>query len=256
MMTFVVPFRSKASSNNWNYHSALLYRTIVSLLNQADRNFKVIVVYTDYPEQMIENENLIWLHFPFPFLKVRDITDYETYAKIYFSKEKFAEYAMDQARKSIYGSQLAKELGAKYIMSVDADDLVSNKIAKFVNKGYVHLDGKNYVYRYPKNLNQFCGSSYIVRTDLVSIPDFKSKNLLDYNFFSSHAWLKDRLRDYKNAILEPLPFYAIIYILNTGSWMDYGKTFEGGIMKKWAKLFLYGQFIKNELKKEFKIQKI
>jgi hypothetical protein len=190
MMTFVVPFRSKASSNNWNYHSALLYRTIVSLLNQTDRNFKVIVVYTDYPERVIESENLIWLHFPFPFLTVRDITDYETYAKAYFSKEKFAEYAMDQARKSIYGSQLAKELGSKYIMSVDADDLVSNKIAKFVNtygdienpgwfvnKGYVHLDGKNYVYRYPKNLNQFCGSTYIDRTDLVSIPDFDSQNL-------------------------------------------------------------------------------
>lgn len=268
MMSFVIPFRSKSSSANWPYHSALLYRTIKSVLNQSDNKFKVIVVYTDYPERVIEHENLTWLHFPFPFLTIREINDYESYAKQYFAKEKYAEYAMDQARKSIYGSKLAKEMGCKYIMSVDADDLVSNKIAQFVNKfeskenpgwfvnkGYVHLDGKNYVYRYPKNLNQFCGSTYIVRSDLVSIPDFRSRNLLEYNFFSSHAWLKNRLRDYKNAILKPLPFYAIIYILNTGSWMDYGKGFEGARFKKWAKLFLYGQFIEKRLRREFMINK-
>lgn len=269
MIAFVVPFRSKSSSGNWPYHCALLNRTIASITNQLDKEFKAIVVYTDYPENAIENKNVTWLHFPYPFLTTSEIDDYESYAKQYFAKEKFAEYAMDQARKSIYGSKYAKEAGCKYIMSVDADDLVSNEISGFVNshdnktnagwfvnKGYVYLEGRNYVYRYPKNLNQFCGSTYIVRTDLVSVPDFESKNLLDYNFFSSHAWLKDRLKDYKNAVLHPLPFYAITYVLNTASWMDYGNKFQKKGIKKLAKLILYGQFIKSRLRSKFDIYKI
>lgn len=264
MLTFVVPFRSKASSKDWNYHCALLNRTIRSILNQTVDNFKVIVVYTDFPEEKIENKNLIWLYFPFQFLTVHEIADYESYAKQYFAKEKYAEYAMDQARRSIYGSQLARELGSSYIMSVDADDLVSNKIAEFVeehkniknsgwyvDRGYIYLDGKNYIYRYPKDINHFCGSTPIINTKLVPISDFKSTNLLDYNFFSSHAWLKYRLKDYYNSILEPLPFYAIVYVLNNQSWMNYGKSFEGNRIKKIAKLLLFGQFTTKKFIEEF-----
>lgn len=267
MISFVVPFRSKASSNNWPYHSSLLLRTLHSIINQVDKNFKVIVIYTDYPENKIEHPNLIWLKYPFSFLTTNDITDYESYAKQYFTQPKFAEFAMDQARRSIYGSKLALELGSSHVMSVDADDLVSNKIAWFVNqqenkvkpgwfvnKGYVYLDGKNYIYRYPKNMNHFCGSTHIVRADIISIPNFESRNLLEYNFFSSHAWLLTRLAQYQNIKLEPLSFSAIIYILNNVSWMGYGKSFEGGPVKKLAKLLLYGQLLGNNLKNEFGLE--
>lgn len=269
MIAFVIPFRSKATSDNWPLHSSLLLRTLNSLLNQTDKNFLVILVYTDLPDFRLDHENLVWLQFPYDFLKVKDIDDYESYAKPYFSTEIFAEYGMDQARKSTYGCKLAKEMGSEYIMSVDADDLVSNKMAKFVNlnssssnpgwyvnKGYVFVEGTKYIYRYPKNLNSFCGSTYIVRADLVSIPDFKSRNLLDYNFFSGHVWLKERLKQYHNAVLLPFPLYAIIYILNSVSW---GGTFfiysKKGILK-WVKIILYGQLLSKKIKNEFHLNKI
>jgi hypothetical protein len=269
MMAFVIPFRSKASSDHWKFHSALVNRTIKSILNQVNKDFKVIVVYSDYPENKVDSEFVIWLHFPFPFLKVQDITDYESHGKQYLKTDRDIEFSMDQGRKSIFGSSFAKDLGCNYIMSVDADDLVSDKISQFVadnaaancpgwyvEKGFVYDENKDRLYRYPKKFYDFCGSSYIVRTDLISIPDFESKNLLDYSFFSGHSWLIILLRDYKNAILQPLPFYGAVYILNPVSWGNSGKIFLKTGLKKWAKILIYGQFIHSKLRKQFTLHKI
>jgi len=269
MMAFVIPFRSKASSDNWRYHSALLNRTIKSISNQLNSDFRIIVVYSDYPENKIDSEFIIWLHFPYPFLKVQNITDYESHAKKYLKTDRDVEFSMDKGRKSIFGSRHAKGLDCNYIMCVDADDLVSNKISEFVadnngtncpgwyvDKGYVYIENKNLLFHYPKKFYNFCGSSYIVRSDLVSIPDFESKNLLEYCFFEGHAWLIIFLRDYKRAILQPLPFYGVIYILNSVSWMNSQASFINKGLKKWAKMLLYGQVKYAGIKKEFTLFRI
>jgi hypothetical protein len=268
MLAFVIPFRSKQSSNNWEYHSQLLNRTIQSICNQTNKDYRVIVVYTDLPENKIEHGHVFYLHFPYSFLNAREITDFDSYVKQYYT-ETYAQIEMDQARRIIYGCKHAIEQQCTYIMSVDADDLVSNKIASFisnnensedagwyVNKGYVYLEGKNFVYRYNKNLNQFCGSTNIIRADLVSIPDLESRNLLDFNFFSSHAWLKDRLQEYKNAAIRPLPFRGVVYVLNDVSWTNYGASYKGKGLKKWAKLFLLGQLINKKLRMQFGVYSI
>jgi hypothetical protein len=268
MVAFIVPFRSKDSSKNWSFHSQLLNRTLQSITNQTNNNFKVIVVYTDFPENRYESKFVTWLHFPFPFLKVKDITDYE-YAKQYFTKEEYAEFSMDQGRKSIYGANFARQSGYNYIMSVDADDLVSNKIVQFVedenqnnhsgwyvNKGYVYIENKNLLFRYPRNMNHFCASSYIVRQDLIYIPSVDSRDMLEYSFFSGHSWLLNRLKEYNNVVLQPLPFYGIIYILNSVSWMNSGSTFLSNGLKKWAKIFFYGQINYARIKKEFSFFRI
>ncbi len=265
MIAFIVPFRSKISSSNWVYHSALVNRTLTSLCNQVNKNFKVIVVYTDFPENKIENEHITYLDFPYPLLKANEITDFDSYVKKYYETG-YAQNEMDQARRTIFGCRHAIEMGCTYMMSVDADDLVSDKVSAFVqqhadtmpagwyvNKGYVYLEGANYMYRYPRNLYQFCATAYIIRADLITIPDMSSKNLIDYNFFSSHAWLKERLRDYKQTIIAPLPFSAVVYILNTASWTNYGSKFKGSGIRKWAKLILYGQRIGKKLRNEFSI---
>ena len=269
MIAFIVPFRSKASSQNWNFHSVLLNRTLKSISNQTNSNFKVIVVYNDFPENKFESDSITWLHFPFPFLKIKDITDYQSDAKRYFVKDQYAEFSMDQGRKSIFGADFARKAGYRYIMSVDADDLVSNKIAQFVddkiesapsgwyvNKGYVYLEGKNLLFRYPRHMNQFCGSSYIVREDLISIPSFDSRSMLDYSFFSGHAWLLNRLKENNNVLLQPLPFYGIIYILNSVSWMNSGASFLNKGLRKWAKILVYGQVNNDKIKKEFALFRI
>jgi hypothetical protein len=269
MIAFVIPFRSKATSDNWSFHSALLNRTIQSMLNQSNSDFRVIVVYSDYPENKIDSKFVIWLHFPFPFLKVDDITDYESHGKRYLRTNRDIEFSMDQGRKSIFGSRHAKDLGCNYIMSVDADDLVSNKISQFVadnketncpgwyiDKGYVYDENKDQLFRYPRKFYDFCGSSYMIRTDLVSIPDFESKNLADYSFFSGHSWLIILLRDYKNVTIEPLPFYGAIYIINSVCWGNSGSLFLKNGLKKWAKILIYGQIIHDDLRREFALHKI
>jgi len=267
MLGFVVPLRSKSSSNNWAYHSELVFRTLTSICNQTSKDFIVIVVYTDYPERMVENDKVIYLKYPYPFLISHEITDAGCDTLRYFPKRNL-EILMDQARRTMVGCKCAIDRGCKYLMEVDADDLVSNKIAAFVerasnitppgwfiNKGFVYIEGSKIIYRYTK-LNLICGSTHIVRADLLNIPDFSSKNYLDYNFFSSHSWIRIRLRTYKEVEIQPLPFGGIIYVLNPGSWTNISRKFQSTGVKKWAKLLLYGQRLTYSLKTEYCLEKI
>ncbi|HVZ96960.1 MAG TPA: hypothetical protein VG847_08805 [Chitinophagaceae bacterium] len=262
MIGFVVPFRSKASSNNWPLHSRLLHRTIQSICNQPDTRFRVIVVYTDLPENKTEHPNVIYLHFPFHFLKANEIGDYESFATKYYSP-KDLENAMDQGRRILFGCKEAKRLGCNYIMSVDADDMVSNKIVGYINKlgesgipgwyvkkGYVCIENKSIVYRQPDKMNLINGSTYIIHRNIIPDPDFNSDRLTDFNFFSAHGWLRARLSQ-NNIELLPLPFYAILYSLNSESWTYNSYNFENKGIRKILKRLLRGSFFTAGIFEEF-----
>lgn len=263
MIGFVVPFRSKDSSSNWNLHVNLLYRTVKSICNQTDLRFFAFVVYTDMPERKVEHENVTYIRYPFPYLKAEEILDYESYGKLYYTPND-AQNAMDQGRKILYGCAQAKLQGCDYIMSVDADDLVSSRISEYVNKslsskapgwyiskGYVLLEDKKLLYRQPGKMNEINGSTHIIYKDLIPSPDFASRKLMDFNFFSAHGWLRYRLLQYENINLFPLPFYAVLYSMNSGSWMYGRQKFENTGIRKIIKYVVRGCFSKRKIVHEF-----
>jgi hypothetical protein len=231
MLGFIVPVKPKEYSKNWDLDNLLLERTIRSICNQENDDFKLIVVYTDKPEINFSHKNLVLLKFPYPEIKIDGITDFNGLKRWYTPV--FAERMMDKGRKIIFGCQKAKNLNCTYLMGVDSDDLVSSRLASFVKKnceegyagwrivnGYVYQESsliavKHY---YIWGLN---GSTHIIRSDLVEIPDFETDfNLFHYSLFQSHGYTYQRLIDFKKEILQPLPFYGVIYLVHRNNYSN------------------------------------
>jgi len=99
------------------------------------------------------------------------------------------------------GCKVAKELGCKYLMAVDSDDLVSNQLADYVNgnlsqraagwrflNGYMYEEGSKIILK-NHEIWGINGSTHVIRADLVDIPDLKTNyNLFDYSLFEGHAY--------------------------------------------------------------------
>ncbi len=62
--SIIIPFRPKAESIDWERESRLLSQTITSVLRQTFSAFKVFVLYTDQPSELIEHEKIAYVEFP------------------------------------------------------------------------------------------------------------------------------------------------------------------------------------------------
>jgi hypothetical protein len=268
MLAFVIPLRSKVSSRNWTLEVRLLERTIQSILNQTDPHFNIYLVYTDKPDINIIHPKLHFIQFPHPFLPFDHIIDIKS-PKVKVYSPKWVEGEMDKGRKICLGCKIAIEEGHKYIMQVDADDLVSNRICSFVNfnleqnkagwyvdKGYIYQEGRGYLLKQPANMNYLNGSTNIIRADLVPIPDFRSHKTEDYFFFITHGYLKNRIKHMYNEEIEPLPFYANIYVVSGNNHSAIVQSVSAISIKNLAKVILRGVVLTSSIKESFRLYKI
>lgn len=65
MLTFVIPVKSERVSSNWSKFCRLFERTLISVCNQTDTNFKVIVVCHEIPQIEFKHNNVCYLHADF-----------------------------------------------------------------------------------------------------------------------------------------------------------------------------------------------
>ncbi|HLP36083.1 glycosyltransferase family A protein [Lacibacter sp.] len=262
----IIPFRPNAESVNWNKESALLQQTIQSVLRQTFTSFKVFVVYTDAPSVVIDDAKVEYHEFPYGYKSYLELENREDLLSK-FKSEKMVTRRWDKARKLCYGSKLAKDAGCDYIMALDADDLLSNRflayMAKdaqkdkrkgwFVEKGYLYRENSNYLVKVPKNMRFLNGSTHILHSDLVKIPDFASLDWLDYNLFTDHGWIKHRLEEYYGALLYPIPFPALVYVVHRSNISQVGKKEFGFNLKSIVKRILRGKLLTTSLREEFNI---
>ncbi len=208
MLAFIVPFRSKTVSSDWPAVTWLLNRTLISICNQTNTNFKVFVACHEIPEIKFTKDTrveFLQVDFPPPILKneASDVWLKET----------------DKGKKIKFAVDYAKSKGASYVMTVDSDDCISNRICDFVSKnakvsiagwyvkkGYLYPEGKRYTYLNLKNFNTLCGSCVIMKPELI---DFMYKE----NFWFDHE--RTILND--NIILLPLPFPGALYSMLNGT---------------------------------------
>jgi hypothetical protein len=114
--TFIVPVKPKAVSANWELVLANLHATVRSVLGSADPNFRLLLAShddLDLPEDP-RIESFI-VDFPHTEIVKSGIKD-------------------KQAKLRFLGSVLRSEQYAGYVMFLDADDLVSNKLVGYVRK--------------------------------------------------------------------------------------------------------------------------
>jgi len=204
---FLIPLRNASVARNWESCVELCIKTILSASQQTAHEdcFQVVLVCRDFPEISLPS-NVKILRAPFPDPEPNwESQHVDKYAKIRFGLEHLVEQA------------------PLYIMKLDADDLVSNKIVSwvladdnkngyYVDKGYRWFSGRKWM-EPVDNFHSECGSSnilYVEKNDLLKDNIYESKILkLGHNITVQY------FNDIKKPLKE-IPFSAVIYRKSNG----------------------------------------
>lgn len=263
---FVIPLKPKIKSGNWSDDCKVLNKTLQSLINQISPHFRAYVIYSDMPDFILEDKRIQYIHFPYGFQEFKDIPQKEILLKD-CKTENMVVRRWDKGRKVTYGSKIAIENNCHYIMSLDADDLVSNKLVEFIennhrnykvpgwiiDKGYVYKENSRYLVRVPRKMNYLNGSTIILHTNLIKIPDFSSAKYLDYNLFTDHGWAYDRMKIEYGVELELVKFPAVVYVVHGNNASFINRSEFGFTIKNVIKRILRGVFITSRIKNEFSL---
>jgi hypothetical protein len=268
MLAFIIPFKPKRNSANWASDSENLKNTLLSILEQTNTAFQVMVILHDMPLDPLLHEQVTYSRFPGAYCTYDQLEDgVEQLKGNAYLKERDVEYLFDQGRKQMYGANIAIEQGFEYIMSVDADDLVSKHLVQyimqnsqpgimgwFVDKGFFYIKNENIFIRRPYAMNVYNGSTNIVHKNYIPHFDIAVLRLGDINFFSSHAYLATRLKESYGKVLRPLPFYAIVYVVTDQNWRASSVDLKGKSLIQQLKFQLRKVLFTKRLYKEFYIK--
>lgn len=262
MIGFIVPIKPKRFSKNWERDNRLLERTIGSIHNQGDKRFKIYIVYTDKPVITFNSDAIEYIPFDMPFISTENIPDYEPKVKRWIPDADYAAKMFDKGRKITLGCYRAKSDGCRFIMAVDSDDLISNRIAALANNnetehpgwviknGFIFLE-KHQVLLRKKEMNALNGSTNIVNSQLVPLPDMNSRLYYDFNFFEGHGYLYRRLVEMYNVHLTNLPFPGVIYTVNENNASSINEILSFKNWKTYVKILLHRKKITREIREEF-----
>ncbi|MBK8815982.1 MAG: glycosyltransferase family 2 protein [Methylococcaceae bacterium] len=226
MLVFITSLRHPQNSSDYRKVEHLLARTLNSVCAQTDNRFQVIVVCNQIPSDIptFTNVHYVKVGFPAPSEANQARTGMSAVLK-------------DKGTKYVISLKKAEEFNPEYVMFFDADDYLHKDIAGFVNthpgengwyvdKGFVYRDGGLLISE-TDHFNQVCGSSHILKFDLLRQPDAVTLNasqdsimeLIDHEFLFSvlgghrkiTAWFSER-----NLPLKAFPYAAAIWLTNTG----------------------------------------
>lgn len=248
MIYFGIPLRSRSASHNWNNVTEYFNRTLWSVYNQTDPNFKIIVACHDIPLLCYQYDERV------EFIKVN--------SSIPRTKE---EMMYDKGYKVHTIAMRIREYGGGFTMMVDADDIISNKIARYVNEhsnengflahnGYYYHAGDDFIKKGHKFPN---GSSTIVKYSVWDLPDkyypvmTPGQNSNPHIIRKRHGDIPKICRELGRP-LAPLPFPASIYVRGTGDNHSLmGK--DESIFRVLEQKFMPKIYLNEKIKTEFSI---
>ena len=220
------------------------------------------MVHHDLPENVYKHPNLRYIQFPYEFCKLDQLTEKTEYQ---LNDPIMTVNGFDQGKKTMYGASEAIKDGCTFIMSVDADDLISNKIAEFVtdiknthsdgwyvNKGYVYVTNKSFLLRKPSKMNTINASTNIIASRHIPQLDFASTKADMFSFFAAHGYLYQRLGE-KGINIKALPFYGVIYVAHSSNWTNISQSLTKFSLRNLLLRILRSQPKNASIKKEFSL---
>jgi hypothetical protein len=204
MLVFIIPVKSISVSHNWQLFCALFERTLRSACNQKNDNYRVVVVCHEIPEIDFKHPKIEYHRVDFT---VPHTTGMEKGTRI-------GLFDADKSRKIFRGLEIAIRLKASFVMTLDSDDCVSNRLVDFIEKegsdgngwymkkGYIYREWSKLIFLNRKNFNTLCGSSIITKPEFLPYL-FHKENPLYYSH--SDVIIKEGIK------LTPFPFPAVIY---------------------------------------------
>jgi hypothetical protein len=210
-LTFVIPVRHQATVKNWAEVKARLTETLRSISAQKHTGWNCVVVANEGADLPVvpEKVEVVRVDFP-PAVLPNQETDREAF---------YEAVRSDKGRRILAGLIHAKPKG--HVMVVDYDDFVSNRLAGTVADNptafgwYLEFgllyDGGQLLLKRGKFYEK-CGTSHIIRADLLQIPDsiLSADESYIRRTLGSHRFVKDDLARSQTPLQE-LPYPGAIY---------------------------------------------
>lgn len=218
VLGFVTSIRHPHNSTDYAAVEAMLRESVTAWLGQTDPRF-VIVVVANRPVELPQDERLHQVQVSFP-----PPSDARA------PRTGIAAVLRDKGTKNAVGLARARELGAEYVMFVDADDFISRRLTAFVAAkngapGWTIADGwrvnlqRRAVRRHFEDFHLQCGSSHIVRADLLPPTaagvTATQDELYDEQGELLERWLGSHMHIHDDLPLSYLPFPGALYRVGT-----------------------------------------
>jgi hypothetical protein len=210
VLGFVIPVKSPRVATSWIEVCKLFERCLRSVCNQKTPNFRVVVVCNEIPSVQFKHNNVNFLQ-----------------ADLEIPENDYASKIRDREKKVVIGLMYLKRYNPSHVMCVDADDCISNRIARyvedfgtgngwFIDSGYEYEEGANFVICRKSGFFRICGTCNIINYKLLHLPHESDKyaNITDKDydrFIGGHGLARADLEN-RGTPLEPLPFPGAIYI--------------------------------------------
>ncbi len=259
MLNFVIPLRDESTTDDWPGVCVLLERTLESACAQTGAACRAVVVGHRRPEgiRWPENAEFVPVSFPPPKLPPQCAPDRRIWL-----------LHTDKGRKLLHGLAAARELSDAYVMFLDADDLVSNRLAQWTNRnaganGW-YFDRGYRLDEYPRpalywrrRFYHECGSSYILRAAVAPFPNRldDTLDLSDYYVrrYVTHAYIRDDMSR-RGVPLSALPFYGAIYTFNRRNFFATQHREPDSNWRRWLRHLLKRRPITPALRREFALR--
>ena len=229
MLGFVTSLPHPVNCVSYDRRCRLLGDTLRSILAQRDQDLCVRVVANEPPIARYlpsdDRVEIVLVDFPAP--NKPEHTPVATNAM----------YA-DKGGKLSVGTAAARRAGAGYIMWVDSDDFVSNRLSEFVHAhdgetgwysdaGYFHVAGSRTVRPLEHEFHQRNGSTHILRADITGVPPTVEPSMtrtavIDAvgqrrvrSIMGDHKWIVAFFAELGTP-LAPLPFPSAVWEIGTG----------------------------------------
>lgn len=261
MLVFIIPLRSAQTCDSWERVCKLFERSLRSACSQTSSEFQIFVVCHEIPDIQFSHQAVTYIQVDFTSPTKENIS---------------SRGETDRNRKIFTGLTQIRKSHASHVMFLDADDCVSNCLVEFVSnhpneygwvisKGYEYQETSNLVKHRKKQFQMRCGSSHIIRYDLVE--QLINIHLEDVSSgFLQHREIEDIMKS-KGTPLVELPFEGAIYITeNSENFFNQEKFFlqrfrQGNSYWKHAFILYTGKIWKritskrltNEIRDEFGI---
>ena len=164
-LAFIIPFASRKVKSHWNEACGHLRQTLRSIQNSSSGNYRVIVAGHEPPEFDVSFDSR------FHFLSLNHPTP---------SDHNYPPaFVLDKLTKVAAAWNYANPTwNPKYVMKLDADDLVSSKLVEWLDNadeeagylirhGWVWRSGSRYLLQRTEYFDRTCGSCLIIRNDVA-----------------------------------------------------------------------------------------
>ena len=234
MLAFLTTLRHPDNSSDYLRVESLLKGTLASVNRQDHPDFCIIIVGNRCPSFVLP-EKAIFVNVDFPAPSAIKSPNTERNSVL-----------LDKGSKLAIAVLAGLEAEATHLMTADADDYFSCRLAGFishqpsapgwyVDNGYQYSERRRLIREINGGFNDLCGSSLIYRADLLDAPSisiqssqeevlarFGHDNVL--SLLGSHRLMRRHLEGLGQP-LTPLPFPGAIYNVDTAeNWS--GNTFH------------------------------